>query len=466
MCSNHCEFVWTSLHEKCFKELKSIVTKAPILKPVDGKLNIPIWVLTDALVSGVGAWYGQGPMWDTCRPAGFLSRKFMPVQMNYCMWEQELLGVLEALLRWEDKLMGLKFTIIMDHQALTFFNETATKSQRRMHWWEYLSRFSFEIKYLKGEDNKVADGLSHYFASDTPEDIHSRAAFVNADLRLDLEADDLPIAHRTELIGMNVEILPEEDGSKARDCIEERELISQELSTNFESREEINPNLDLQNKALQLALKHIPGAYRNDKFFAEVLENHSCYKRFNLHKGLLWTTNRVGNRVVCIPEGLLKGKSLRGIILNACHLTLGHAGTCRMLGYVQHWFWWPNVAKDVEEFCISCGKCQTSKGLHQKTPGWLHSMPIPTRPWKSIGMDFSGPYPKIKGFNYILLVICRMMNMVHLIPTRTEATAKQIVELYVKEIVRLHGLPESIVSDRDTKFTSQFWMELSKLLGQ
>jgi hypothetical protein len=59
-----------------------------------------------------------------------------------------------------------------------------------------------------------------------------------------------------------------------------------------------------------------------------------------------------------------------------------------------------------------------------------------------------------------------MMNMVHLIPTRTDATARDIAELYVKEIVRLHGLPELIVSDRDAKFTSIFWMELSKMLGQ
>ena len=81
-------------------------------------------------------------------------------------------------------------------------------------------------------------------------------------------------------------------------------------------------------------------------------------------------------------------------------------------------------------------------------------------------MDFSGPYPEVKGFNYILLVICRMTNMVHIIPTRTDVTAKQVAELYVKEIVRLHGIPESVVSDRDTKFTSQFWTELSRLLEQ
>jgi hypothetical protein len=93
-------------------------------------------------------------------------------------------------------------------------------------------------------------------------------------------------------------------------------------------------------------------------------------------------------------------------------------------------------------------------------------MPIPTGPWKSIGMDFSGPYPEVRGYNYILIVICCMTNMVHLIPTRMDATAKQIAELYVKEVIRLHRLPESIVSDRDVKLTSQFWKELSRLLGQ
>jgi hypothetical protein len=145
---------------------------------------------------------------------------------------------------------------------------------------------------------------------------------------------------------------------------------------------------------------------------------------------------------------------------------LGHAGVNKTLGYIRRWFWWPNKAKDMEDFCISCRKCQMSKGSCQKRPGWLHTMPIPAKPWKSIGMDFSGPYPEVQGYDYILVVICRMTNMVHLIPTQTDATARDIAELYVKEVVRLHGLPESIVSDRDAKFTSIFWTELSKMLGQ
>jgi len=83
-------------------------------------------------------------------------------------------------------------------------------------------------------------------------------------------------------------------------------------------------------------------------------------------------------------------------------------------------------------------------------------MPVPGWPWESVGMDFAGPYPEIKGFNYILLIVCHMMGMVHVIPTQTDVMAKQVTELYVKEVVRLHSIPESVVSDCDMKFTLQF----------
>ena len=136
----------------------------------------------------------------------------------------------------------------------------------------------------------------------------------------------------------------------------------------------------------------------------------------NLHSNMP-NTNHVEGQVVCIPDGLLKGKSQQGIVLEACHLMISHAGVNKTLGYVWRWFWWPSIAKDVEDFCISCGKCQTSKGSRQKLAGWLHLMPILSKPWKSIGMDFSGPYPEVQGYDYILIVICQMMNMVHLIPT-------------------------------------------------
>ena len=80
-------------------------------------------------------------------------------------------------------------------------------------------------------------------------------------------------------------------------------------------------------------------------------------------------------------------------------------------------------------------------------------------------MDFVGPFPQSKGFDFMLIVICRFTSMVHLIPTYTTATAKDVAWLYLKEVVRLHGIPDTIVSDRDPRFVSRFWRELHKLVG-
>ena len=80
-------------------------------------------------------------------------------------------------------------------------------------------------------------------------------------------------------------------------------------------------------------------------------------------------------------------------------------------------------------------------------------------------MDFIGPFPETNELNYLWVIICRLTSMVHLIPVHTKITAKELSWKYLREIVRLHGLPESIVSDRDSKFTSRWWKELHRMIG-
>ena len=80
-------------------------------------------------------------------------------------------------------------------------------------------------------------------------------------------------------------------------------------------------------------------------------------------------------------------------------------------------------------------------------------------------MDFIGPFPEAKGFNNLWVVICQMMSMVHLIPVHMTMTAVQLSWIYKREIVWLHGLLSSIVSDRDSKFMSKWWCELHHMLG-
>ena len=123
------------------------------------------------------------------------------------------------------------------------------------------------------------------------------------------------------------------------------------------------------------------------------------------------------------------------------------------------------MSHDIEFYCKTCGICMITKDVKSKPTGLLHSLLIPDRPWQSIGMDFMGPLLKLNNFDYLLVVIDRLMSQVHLVPTMTMVTARGIVWLILKEVMRLHGIPESIVSDQDTKFTSIFWKELHRLMG-
>ena len=113
------------------EQIKLTATRVPVLKPVNFKLADPVWVICDASPYGVGALYGQGKDWRTCRPAGFLSKKFSNAQWHYYTWEQEALAIVEALLKWEDKLLGYRIRIVTDHQALMFFETKQTLTPRQ-----------------------------------------------------------------------------------------------------------------------------------------------------------------------------------------------------------------------------------------------------------------------------------------------------------------------------------------------
>jgi len=134
-------------------------------------------------------------------------------------------------------------------------------------------------------------------------------------------------------------------------------------------------------------------------------------------------------------------------IINHAHKVLGHLGALRTVDYIRRWYWWPGLGKEVDQFCRSCPVCQMTKTSNEKPAGLLHSLPIPRRPWNSIAMDFVGPFPEQGEHDYLWVMLCRMTSLVHLVPVTTTIRASQLAWLFVKEIVRLHGLPEAIVSD-------------------
>jgi hypothetical protein len=194
MTKNSQPFDWCPIHSACFDNIKALTAKTVVFNSSE-----PIWVICDASVSGVGAMYGQGPTWQQCKPAGFMSKKFTSAQQNYRVFELETLAILEALIKWEDKLVGCHIHIVTDHKALEFFLTQHHLSHWQACWMEYLSCFNFDICYVKGEYNHVADAFSWYYETDTWTDVHPPSEYVHADTHLDPDFEDVPNDHIEEV---------------------------------------------------------------------------------------------------------------------------------------------------------------------------------------------------------------------------------------------------------------------------
>jgi len=129
-------------------------------------------------------------------------------------------------------------------------------------------------------------------------------------------------------------------------------------------------------------------------------------------------------------------------------------------------FWWPRMRKDIAEFACFCLVCQNSKIEHQKPSGLMQPLFVPECKWDSISMDFIGALLKtVKGFHSFWVIVDRLTKCAHFVPIKTCMSAVRLAEIYIKQIVILHCIPSSIVSDRDARFTSKFWEILQAVLG-
>jgi hypothetical protein len=128
-------------------------------------------------------------------------------------------------------------------------------------------------------------------------------------------------------------------------------------------------------------------------------------------------------------------------------------------------FYWPNMNQSIQEFCTSCDICKRAKSVRHAPYGLLQPLQIPEGPWTSIAMDFVTDLPPSEGMTTILTIVDRFTKMVHFIPLPKLPDAEETASVFIREVVRLHGLPREIVSDRGTQFTSHLWRRLLNLLG-
>jgi hypothetical protein len=179
------------------------------------------------------------------------------------------------------------------------------------------------------------------------------------------------------------------------------------------------------------------------------------YKCFHQHsKGILW----FGDRLV-VP----KNSELRNKILDEAHLSKFsmHLGSNKMYYDLRSLYWWTRMKREIAKYISEYDTCQRVKASHLKVAGTLQPLPIPSWKWEDICMDFIVGLPNTSPHHgSIWVIVDRLTKTAHFLLVHTTHKTEKFAEIYVDQIVRLHGIPKTIVSDRGALFVARFWEQL------
>jgi len=180
-------------------------------------------------------------------------------------------------------------------------------------------------------------------------------------------------------------------------------------------------------------------------------------KEWEIEDGVVLKEGRI-----YMPEG-----ELRGEIIWLHHNTPvgGHGGRWKTMELVTRNYWWPGVTKEVGRYVDGCNACQRYKNQSEAPAEKLMPNTIPEKPWSHISADFITKLPLAQGYDAILVVCNRFSKMAHFIATTERTSAEGLARLFWDQVWKLHGLPESIVSDRGVQFAAGMMKELNDLLG-
>jgi hypothetical protein len=178
------------------------------------------------------------------------------------------------------------------------------------------------------------------------------------------------------------------------------------------------------------------------------VDKYKCFRRDS--KGVLWFED-----LLVVP----KNPELRKKILDEAHLSKFsmHPDSNKMYHDLRSLYWWTRMKRENAKYISECDTCQRVKASHFKVAGTLQPLPIPSWKWEDLSMDFIVGLPNTsRCHDSIWVIMDRLTKTAHFLPVHTTHRAEKYAEIYIDQIVRLHGIPKTIVSDRGTLFVARF----------
>lgn len=470
-------FNWSSECERSFQLLKEKLLSEPILKYPN--FDKPFKIVVDASNYACGGILSQ--QYDGIdMPITYISKSFKKGELNKPPIEKELLAVHFAITQLRPYLYGRHFTVNSDHKPLIYLYNLKNPSSRLSRIRLDLEEYDFEIQYIRGRDNVVADALSRISIKDLKES-HVEA----------------PILAITRSMTTNFK-KPDIDNNLDR--LDSKISVYEDFSVGYMRGV---PRIQTKSLSLHKLKKSICGltmaAYSaHRKIFLIKLANEGVSLRAlfeNMQKAAsvhgikliqlsindtLFSTCTIdefkesGNKVltnlqICLikPPKKVMDEGEKMTILGTFHdnkLFGGHTGTKKMYAGMRAHYFWKNMTKDIANFIRNCQNCKMNKHRnHTKEPMILTQ--TPARPFDTVIIDTIGPLPKsVNGNLYAVTMICDLTKYLICAPTQ-DKSARSVAKAIFEKCILIHGPMKSIRTDRGTEYVNETIKELCKLMN-
>lgn len=434
---------WTEACQESFELLKASMLSHPVLAHPNSEH--PFRLRTDASNTGIGAVLTQLDGEENERVVAYYSRVFNAAQRNYSTTERECLAVIAAIEHFRPFLFGQNFTVITDHSSLQWLWKHQSPNGRLMRWVLRLQPYSFAIEHRPGTTMGDADALSRQ--STSPELMTD-----------ELDSDQMD-ANNFALIASIATSTSRKTLKHAKQRLSEpaydplRELREEQLN---------DPELK--------QFYELAATDWTDGKSTFCVEQGILY-RIYLPKRSTLIPHEPANQNDATdesaePQAAVIPQSLRDVILELCHdsLMAGHLGVAKTTKLVLSRYWWPHVTRDIKAWVETCPNCQSFKQPRTKL-GLLQHLPIPQKPFHTLGVDFVGPLPMTNSGNkYLLVFVDHLTRWPEVFATATD-DAEIVAKILVEQIICHYGAPAKILSDRGKAFIGKLMAFVYRYMG-